>query len=188
MWRIAEEGGLMRRTLKQGISNYHMPRYMRDILVNNYCPCFLSMSIVKEDDSYMFSYDTGYSQRIDYSKLSTIEKLMLLRSIIKLNNMSEDWLIKAEQYLLEPELLYSYNNSVYTDEIKLLFYPDFKNQEFKYKLAIFIDKIKDRRNRRETELFMRLKDTAEEGDILLLERTIEKAINRLRQEKDVKAG
>ncbi|MBQ0005543.1 MAG: hypothetical protein KBS68_06765 [Clostridiales bacterium] len=178
----------MRRTLKQGISNYHMPRYMRDILINNYCPCFLSMSIVREDDSYMFSYDTGYSQRLDFSKLSTIEKLTLLRSIIKINHMTEDWLIKAEQYLLEPELLYSYNNSVYTDEIKLLFYPDFKNQEFKYKLAIFIDKIKDKRNRRETELFIKLKELSETGDILLLERTIEKAISRLRQEMEVRAG
>lgn len=178
----------MRRTLKQGISNYHMPRYMKDILINNYCPCFLSMSIVKEDDSYMFSYDTGYSQRLDCSKLSTIEKLTLLRSIIKINYMTEDWLIKAEQYLLEPELLYSYNNSVYTDEIKLLFYPDFKNQEFKYKLAIFIDKIKDKHNRRESELFVKLKELSESGDILLLERTIEKAINRLRQEMEVRAG
>ncbi len=177
----------MKRTLRQGINNYYMPIYMRDILINNYCPCFLEMSIVKENDSYMFSYDTGFSERMDMNKLSTIDKLMLIRSILRLNHLSEEWLIRAEDYLLEPELLYSYNNSVYTDEVKLLFYPDFKSQEFNLKLALLIDKIKDKRNKRELEVMERLKDISNDGDMVLLERTIEKMINRIRAENDSRA-
>lgn len=159
-----------------------MPRYMCEILANNYCPCFLSMTIVKENDSYMFSYDTGYNRRLDYSAMSTLDKLILLRSIIKLNGMSEEWLIKADNYLLEPELIYSYNNSVYSDEMKFLFYPDFKKMDFSTKLLLFIDKIKDARNRHECEIFEKLKAAIEEGDYIRFDRLAEKSIVRMRAE------
>ena len=178
----------MKKTLRQSIVNYHMPMYMCEILVNNYCPCFLSMTIVKENNSYMFSYDTGYSNRIDFAKLDTLDKLILLRSIMKLNSMSEDWLIKADTYLLEPELLYSYNNSVYSDEMKLLFYPDFNKVSFGTKLLSFIDKIKDPRNKRECELMEQLKRAVVEGDFNKFDRLAEKQIGRIRAESAGKVG
>lgn len=177
----------MKKTLRQSICNYHMPRYMCEILANNYCPCFLSMTIVKENDSYMFSYDTGYNQKLNYNAMSTLDKLILLRSIIKLNSMSEEWLIKADSYLLEPELLYSYNNSVYSDEMKLLFYPDFNRMEFGTKLILFMDKIKNTRNRHECELFDRLKAAVEEGDYNKFDRLAEKNIGRIRAENSDRA-
>lgn len=178
----------MKRTLRQGINNYLMPTYMRDILINNYCPSFLSMTIVKEDDAYKFSYDTGHNKRLEMNALTTVQKLQLLRSVMKLNYTSEDWLIKAEEYLLEPELLYSYNNGVKSDDLRILFYPDFKNQEFNVKFALLIDKIKDRKNRRECEIFDKLKELSLEGDMMILERTIVKYTNRLRAEKTTRTG
>lgn len=161
-----------------------MPRYMCDILVNNYCPCFLSMNIVKENDAYMFSYETGNNRKLDYSVMETIDKLILLRSIVKLNGISEDWLIKADTYLLEPKLLYSYNNSVYSDEMKFLFYPDFNKVGFGTKLMLFIDKIKDPRNRRECDLMERLKEAIDVGDYNRFDRIAEKNIARIRAEMD----
>ena len=178
----------MKKTIRQSISNYHMPMYMCEILVNNYCPSFLSMSIVKEDDSYMFSYETGYSKKLEWRELELLDKLIMLRSIVKLNGIGEDWLIGADTYLLEPDLIYSYNNSVYTDEMKLLFYPDFEKMPFSEKMPAFIEKIKDKRNRRECEILDKLKQLAKENDFVQFDRILEKSISRLREEKQLKTN
>lgn len=174
----------MKKTLRQSICNYQMPMYMTEILVNNYCPCFLEMSILRENDSYMFSYETGYSKKINYSTLDTLDKLVLIRSLIKINQTTEDWLINAENYLIEPELIYSYENSVYFDEMKILFYPDFKNMSFNMKLNLFMDKIRDSRNQRESEIFEKLKELSNEMELLKMQAFIDKQIKRLRSERE----
>lgn len=85
----------------------------------------------------------------------------------------------ARKYLLEPELIYSRNNSVTKERLKLLFYPDFNEMEFEDKLILFIDRITDMRKETEVKEMEDLKEMVLKGDRLRLLRYLDKRIVRL---------
>lgn len=152
------------KEVRQEISECKLPTYIEDILTHNYCPNFLRMSMVREDNDYIFNYQTERYSRINIDKLNTVDKLVLLKSVIAINDGNEDWLIQAENYLLEPELLYSTNNNVSEGAIRLLFYPDFKRMTFRKKIILFAEKIKNKKNRMEVELIDNFKIICERSD------------------------
>ncbi|WP_417028614.1 DUF6382 domain-containing protein, partial [Baileyella intestinalis] len=115
----------MKKWLKQEITGYHMPMYLNDILTGNYNRNFLRMSIIKDGDAYMFSYDTADLRKIKTVDMTLHEKMQLIRGIIEISEENDNHLVMARKYLLEPELIYSRNNSVTKERLKLLFYPDF---------------------------------------------------------------
>ena len=174
------------KEVRQEISEYRLPTYIEDILTHNYCPNFLRMSMVRENNDYIFSYQTERYQKIDIGKLDTYEKLVLLRTIISLNDGNEDWLIKAENYLLEPELIYTLNNNVNEGCVRLLFYPDYKRMTFQKKIILLADKIKNRRNKFESDLIEQFKDTCEFSDWNRTRLFLDKNIMRIRNRMDYK--
>lgn len=139
----AERRPAVKKWLKQEITGYHMPMYLNDILTGNYNRNFLRMSIIKDGDAYMFSYDTADLRKIKTGDMTLHEKMQLIRGIIEISEENDNHLVMARKYLLEPELIYSRNNSVTKERLKLLFYPDFNEMEFEDKLILFIDRITD---------------------------------------------
>lgn len=152
------------KDINQRINGYYIPTYMEEILTHNYCPHFLRMSMVREDDVYRFSYQTDRFRRLDVGRLSTYDKLKLLRSLIILNERNRDWFISAENYLIEPELVYCLSNSVDEGCVRLLFYPDNRRLSFENKIVTFAEKLKDTKEHDESELIDRFKGVAESGD------------------------
>lgn len=169
----------MRKSLRQSITGYRMPIYMQDILSNHYCPNFLKMTIVNNCSTYMFYYETGVMRRLEYVGLSTREKLELLRSVIAIIFENREWLIGPESYLIEPELIYSMDNSVEYGRIGLLFYPDFKGLDEAHKLALFADKLKNSANTSETDIIEQFKNAVLVNDTYRAQRILERNINRL---------
>lgn len=165
--------------VKQEMSGYRLPMYIEEILINNYCPNFLRMSMCREDDRYVFNYRTERYRKINIETLDTYMKLLLLKSIISINERNNDWLIKAENYLIEPELMYTVENMVDEKFIKMLFYPDFKKMKFEYKIILFAEKIKNNKDKREVELIDAFKHVAEKGDINRLKIFLDKNIGRI---------
>ncbi|HHW95591.1 MAG TPA: hypothetical protein GX736_06685 [Mogibacterium sp.] len=172
--------------IKQEMSGYRLPMYIEEILTNNYCPHFLKMSMIREDERYVFNYTTERYKKINIDALDTYMKMLLLRSIIVLNERNKEWLIKAENYLIEPELIYSVNNIVDEKFIKILFYPDFKKMKFEHKIIIFAEKIKDKNDKEESNLINTFKTIAEKGDMnrvkIFLDKNISRIENRIASE------
>lgn len=175
------------KDVRQEISEYKIPTYIEDILTHNYCPNFLRMSMVRENDDYVFNYQTERYTRLDANALNTLDKLVLIRSVISLNENNEDWLIKAENYLLEPELVYCVNNNVREGCIRLLFYPDFNRMSFKKKIILFADKLKDRKNRIESELIESFIEIAETCDWNRTRLFLDKNILRIQTRDDLRS-
>lgn len=175
----AERRPAVKKWLKQEITGYHMPMYLNDILTGNYNRNFLRMSIIKDGDAYMFSYDTADLRKIKTGDMTLHEKMQLIRGIIEISEENDNHLVMARKYLLEPELIYSRNNSVTKERLKLLFYPDFNEMEFEEKLILFIDRITDMRKETEVKEMEDLKETVLKGDRLRLLRYLDKRIVRL---------
>lgn len=175
----AERRPAVKKWLKQEITGYHMPMYLNDILTGNYNRNFLRMSIIKDGDAYMFSYDTADLRKIKTGDMTLHEKMQLIRGIIEISEENENHLVMARKYLLEPELIYSRNNSVTKERLKLLFYPDFNEMEFEDKLILFIDRITDMRKETEVKEMEDLKEMVLKGDRLRLLRYLDKRIVRL---------
>lgn len=169
------------------INEYHIPSYMEEILTNNYCPNFLKMSMVRENNDYVFNYQTDRFRKIDISGLTTCLKLNLLRTIISLSEKNMDWLIKADNYLLEPELIYSYNNNVNEGNIRILFYPDSNKISFDRKLSAFAEKIKNRKDRKENELIDQFKNYVEHRELNKARMFLDKNIMRLEMANENRA-
>lgn len=170
----------MKKMLKQKITGYTMPRYMTEILTQNYSPAFLRMSIIRENNTYMFTYDTGTMKRLVYRELTIADKLVLLQTILELKEESAQMLISAENYLIEPELIYSSGNSVREGRIRLLFYPDLQKRGFEEKFCLFIDKLKNPRTRAigEEDVLDQVKAEVEAGDPVRVERLLKKLADR----------
>lgn len=168
----------MKKSLKQSITGYSMPIYLAEILTKNYCKGFLRMSIMCENGAYMFTYDIERFSRIEIRKLDICGKLSLIETLIKLNHENEEHLIMADSYLIEPELIYSINNKVSRDRIRLLFYPDFKKMSFSCKIKIFTDKITDRRKQNEMEVLEQVKQLIDDGNMIKTLRYINKMKER----------
>lgn len=175
----AERRPAVKKWLKQEITGYHMPMYLNDILTGNYNRNFLRMSIIKDGDAYMFSYDTADLRKIKTGDMTLHEKMQLIRGIIEISEENDNHLVMARKYLLEPELIYSRNNSVTKERLKLLFYPDFNEMEFDDKLILFIDRITDMRKETEVKEMEDLKEMVLKGDRLRLLRYLDKRIVRL---------
>lgn len=175
----AERRPAVKKWLKQEITGYHMPMYLNDILTGNYNRNFLRMSIIKDGDAYMFSYDTADLRKIKTVDMTLHEKMQLIRGIIEISEENDNHLVMARKYLLEPELIYSRNNSVTKERLKLLFYPDFNEMEFEDKLILFIDRITDMRKETEVKEMEDLKEMVLKGDRLRLLRYLDKRIVRL---------
>lgn len=175
------------KEVRQTVNEYKLPTYIEDILTHNYCPNFLRMSMVREDNDYIFSYQTERFEKIDIGKLNTYDKMVLLRTIIALNDENEDWLVKAENYMLEPELVYSLNNNVEEGCIRLLFYPDFKRTTFQKKIMQFAEKIKNKRNKMEVDMIENFKSICEMSDWNRTRLYLDKNIMRMRNRAEYKS-
>ena len=165
--------------IRQNMTGYRMPGYIEEILTQNYCRNFMNMSIIRNDGTYSFSYRPGCYSRLDASEMSLYEKLILLRNLISMSENASDHLIGAESYLLEPELVYSKGGRVDMDSLKLMYYPDLKKLDFRYKLVIFSDRILNSGIREEREMADRLREAAEPGDINRVKLFLDKNILRL---------
>ena len=56
----------MEKDIRQSITDYRMPRYICEILCNHYAKAFLDMTIICENDTYIFSYDKKNKRRLVY--------------------------------------------------------------------------------------------------------------------------
>lgn len=111
----------MEKDIRQSITDYKMPRYICEILCNHYAKAFLDMTIICENDTYIFSYDKKNKRRLVYRELTEIDKLQLVQTLIMINDNNCQMLIGAERYLIEPELIYSVRNRTDYNSIGILF-------------------------------------------------------------------
>ena len=165
--------------INQNMTGYRMPAYVEEILTENYCKNFVRMSIIRESGNYSFSYKPAGLSRLDPSAMSLYDKLLLLRNLISMSENTSDHLIDAESYLLEPELVYAKGGNVDINSLKLLYYPDVKKLEFRYKIVLFADRILDKNNREEREMAERIRSAAEPGDMNRLKMFLDKAVLRM---------
>ena len=165
--------------IKQNMTGYRMPAYVEEILTENYCKNFVRMSIIRDQGNYSFSYKPSGLNRLDTSGMSLYDKLLLIRNLISMSENTSDHLIGAESYLLEPELVYAKGRNVDLDSLKLLFYPDVKKLEFRYKIVLFADRILNKSKREEREMAEKIRAAAEPGDINRLKMFLDKTILRL---------
>ena len=165
--------------IKQDMTGYRMPAYIEEILTQNYCENFMRMSILKDKGSYSFSYKPGGFNRLDPGSMSLYDKLLLLKNLIIMSEMTEDHLIGSESYLLEPELIYAKGKRVDMDSLRIMYYPDAKRLDFRYKIVLFADRIMNKSIREEREMAERIREAAEPGDLNRVKLFLDKAILRL---------
>lgn len=82
------------------------------------------------------------------------------------------------KFTLSPETWDKAGN-VDINSLKLLYYPDVKKLEFRYKIVLFADRILDKSKREEREMAERIRSAAEPGDINRLKMFLDKTILRL---------
>ena len=167
------------KRIRQDMTDYDMPSYVEEILTENYCKSFVRMSIVKESGNYSFSYKPAGLRRLDPQNMKLYDKLLLLRNLISMSENASDHLIGAENYLLEPELVYARGSSVDASSLKLLFYPDVKKLGFRYKIVLFADRILNKEIREEREMADRIRETSQSGDMNRLKMFLDKSMLRL---------
>jgi hypothetical protein len=113
---------------------------------------------------------------------------VLLRSVITLSESAQGYLISPENYLLEPELIYSADNSTLPGHLRILFYPDVKRMKFPQKLMLFNERIRNNSIRDERELLGSLRDILDSGDINRAKMFLDKNILRIESRQLNKAG
>ena len=161
------------------MTGYRMPAYVEEILTENYCKNFVRMSIIRDSGKYSFSYKPAGLCRLDTSSMRLYDKLLLIRNLISMSESTSDHLIEAENYLLEPELVYAKGGHVDLNSLRLLYYPDVKKLEFRYKIVLFADRILDKNKREEREMAERIREAAEPGDINRLKMFLDKTLLRM---------
>ena len=167
------------KRINQDMTGYRMPAYIEEILTQNYCESFMRMSILKDKGNYSFSYKPGCLSRLDPGSMSLFEKLLLLRSLISMSENAEYHLVGSESYLLEPELVYANGGDVDADSLRIMYYPDVKKLDFRYKIVLFADRIMNKGIREEREMAERIREAAEPGDMNRIKLFLDKAILRL---------
>ena len=165
--------------IKQDMTGYRMPAYIEEILTQNYCDNFMRMSILRDNGSYSFSYKPGNLNKLDPDSMSLYDKLLLLRNLISMSESTEDHLIGSESYLLEPELVYARGKNVDIDSLRIMYYPDVKKLDFRYKIVLFADRIMNKTKKEEREMAERIREAAAPGDINRIKLFLDKAIIRL---------
>lgn len=165
--------------INQNMTGYRMPDYVEEILTENYCKNFVRMSIVRDGGNYSFNYKPAGLSRLDPSGMKLYDKLLLIRNLISMSENTADHLIGAESYLLEPELVYAKGGNVDLNSLKLLYYPDVKRLDFRYKIVLFADRILSKNIREEREMAERIRSAAETGDMNRLKMFLDKSVLRL---------
>ncbi len=173
---VRKEGYMQR--IDQNMTGFRMPAYVEEILTENYCKNFVRMSIIRDSGNYSFSYKPAGLSRLEPSALGLYDKLLLIRNLISMSESTSDHLIGAESYLLEPELIYTKGGRVDINSLKVLFYPDVKKLDFRYKIMMFTDRIMNKNIREEREMGERIRTAAEPGDINRLKMFLDKTILR----------
>ena len=175
-------------TIRHGMSGFHIPAYMEEILTHNYCPYFVRMTIVREGDTYRLSYRPGKYENLDTVSLDTYRRVLLVRSIISIGEATRNYLVDPENYLIEPELVYSADNSTLAGNMRIMFYPDMKKMKFPGKLINFTERIKNNSIRDERELFSQFSEIMETGDINKGKMFLDKHLFRIENRSFNKAG
>lgn len=175
-------------TIRHGMNGYQIPAYMEEILTHNYCPYFVRMTIVRDGDTYRLSYRPGKYEKLDVVSLDTYSRILLVRSLISIGEATQNYLVGPENYLIEPELIYSAGNSTLTGNLKILFYPDIKKQDFTCKLKLFTERIRNNNIRDERELFSQFRDIMETGDLNKGKMFLDKHLMRIENRSFNKAG
>ena len=170
--------------IRQNMTGYRMPGYVEEILTQNYCGNFMNMSIIRDKGNYSFSYKPGSYKRLDAKEMSLYDKLLLLRNLITISENASDHLIKADSYLLEPELVYSRSGRVDVNNLKLMYYPDIKRLDFRYKLVLFADRLFSASIKEERDMADKLRESAEPGDLNRVKLFLDKNILRLECRQD----
>lgn len=165
--------------IDQNMTGYRMPAYVEEILTENYCKNFVRMSIIRDGGSYSFSYKPAGLSRLDMSSMRLYDKLLLIRNLISMSENTSDHLIEAENYLIEPELVYAKGGNVDINSLRLLYYPDVKKLDLRYKIVLFADRIMDKGIREEREMADRIRSAAEAGDMNRLKMFLDKTVLRL---------
>ena len=146
------------------------------------------MTMIREGDSYSFSYRPGNLSKLDIASLDAYGKLLLLRSVMTINEVTKSYLIGAEKYLIEPELIYSVGNSTLAKDLKVMFYPDIRRVSFHQKMMHFTERIRDEHRRNENELLTIFRDIMETADINKGKMFLDKHILRIESRSLSKAG
>ena len=165
--------------IRQELAGYRLPTYVEEILAGNYCHGFVRMSMVKEQGRYSFSYKPGIYKKLEYKRMSLYEKMILLKSLIDVIENNKDHLIWPETYLIEPELIYLRDNKVSSEDVRIMYYPDLKTLNYRYKLMLFADRILDKKNKEERDASNQLRQSSESGDINRIKLMLDKQIMRL---------
>ena len=180
MQQVRRIGGKKKKKkIKQDMTGYRMPAYVEEILTQNYCDNFMRMSIIRDKGNYSFSYKPGSLSKLDPGSMTLYDKLLLLRNLISMSESTEDHLIGSESYLLEPELVYAKGKSVDIGNIRIMYYPDVKKLDFRYKIVLFADRIMNKTIKEEREMAERIREAASPGDINRIKLFLDKAIIRL---------
>lgn len=161
------------------MAGFRMPAYVEEILTQNYCKNFIRMTIVRESGRYSFNYKPENYTRINAGSMKLHDKLLLIRNLIGLIEDGEDHLIRPESYLIEPELVYQKESRVDAGSIKLMFYPDAKKLDLRFKIVLFSDRILDKNVREEREMAEKIRSAAEPGDINRIKLFLDKNILRI---------
>ena len=165
--------------IRQELAGYMLPNYVEEILAGNHCPGFVRMSMVKDRGRYSFSYKPGIYKKMEYSDMSLYEKMILIKSLITVIEKNKEHLIWPETYLIEPELIYLRDKKVSSDDVRIMYYPDLKSLNYRYKLMLFADRILDKKNKEERDAADQLRQSSESGDINRIKLMLDKQIMRL---------
>lgn len=172
----------MKNEMDHGITGLTIPSYIEDILTHNYCPYFMKMTIIRENDNYRFIYRPQNLRKLRTEDLDIYSKMVLLRSLIEICDKTDAYLIKADNYLLEPELIYLSGERFNEDNLRIMYYPDSKKLSKARKIMLFAERIKGS-NREEREFFEQFRKMIENGDVnraaLFLEKSILRYENRM---------
>lgn len=177
--------GIRMERMRQNMTGYRMPAYIEEILTENYCRNFMRMSIVKESDRYLFNYKPESYVKLDPYSMNLYDKLLLLRNLISMIENNDDHLISPETYLIEPELVYVNGGRVDAESLKLMYYPDIKKLDLRYKIVLFADRIMNKNLKEEREMAEKIREVSEAEDInrikLFLDRNILKIESRMNE-------
>ena len=63
--------------------------------------------------------------------------------------------------------------------LKLMYYPDVKMLDFRYKIVLFADRIMNKEIKEEREMAARIREAAEPGDINRIKMFLDKCMSRM---------
>ncbi len=175
-------------TIKHGMNGYRIPAYMEEILTHNYCPYFVRMTIIRDGQSYRFSYRPGRLTRINTDTLDIYERLMLLRSLISVCEAAQGHMIGPENYLLEPELIYTEGGTLTAGKLRIMFYPDIRKMRLPQKLMQFTDRLAGGLSREDRQFLTQFRELIESEDINRAKLFLDKHIVRIESRSFGKAG